>query len=77
MERKYLLRLDRFILAETRLPASPGQVWQASTTVEGIRTFFAQDGWIELRPVGAYEMAINPQAEPGTRHPIFPRCAAR
>jgi len=61
------LRPDRFILAETSVPASPEQVWQAWTTVEGIRTFFAPDGRIERRPFGAYEMYFNLQAEPGSR----------
>jgi uncharacterized protein YndB with AHSA1/START domain len=49
------------------VPASPEQVWEAWTTVDGVKSFFAPDGRIDLNPGGAYEMYFDPKAEPGQR----------
>jgi uncharacterized protein YndB with AHSA1/START domain len=42
-------------------------VRKAWTTPEGVRSFFAPECRIELRPGGAYKMYFNPSAEPGRR----------
>ena len=46
---------------------TPAEVWAAWTTTEGIRTFFAQDGRIEAKPDGAYEIWFFPDAPEGSR----------
>ena len=57
----------RQISKHVLVPASPAQVWDAWTTVEGTKTFFAPDARIDLRPGGAYEMYFDPKQEPGRR----------
>ena len=42
-------------------------VWQAWTTSEGIRSFFAPDARVEARVDGPFEIYINPLAPPGQR----------
>jgi uncharacterized protein YndB with AHSA1/START domain len=42
-------------------------VWLAWTTEAGVRTFFAPQCRIDLRPGGAYEMFFDSEAEPGQR----------
>jgi uncharacterized protein YndB with AHSA1/START domain len=43
------------------------KVFDAWTTDEGARTFFAPDSHIELKPGGAYELSFNPDEQPGDR----------
>jgi len=43
------------------------RVWNAWTTQDGIRTFFAPGCRVELKPLGAYEIYFDPSAEPGLR----------
>jgi uncharacterized protein YndB with AHSA1/START domain len=62
-----LFATERAIEAEIQVPAPPAEVWQAWTTSEGIRTFFAPDARVELRVDGPFEIFINPLAEPGQR----------
>lgn len=52
---------------EVLVEASPAQVYQAFTTLDGVRTFFAPGGKIELRPGGAYEIYFMPEAPAGSR----------
>lgn len=52
---------------ETMVTATPRQLWEAWTTVEGIRSFFAPDANIDPRPGGAFEIFFVPDAEPGFR----------
>ncbi len=47
--------------------ATPEQVWDAWTTREGITSFFAPDARIDARVDGAFEIYINPLAEPGLK----------
>lgn len=58
---------ERAIDKEVVVTASPEQVWNAWTTREGITSFFAPDAKIEPRVGGAFEVYINPFAEPGMK----------
>lgn len=58
---------ERAIDKEIVVAATPEQVWNAWTTREGITSFFAPDARIEARVGGAFEIYINPLAEPGLR----------
>ena len=55
---------ERSIDKEVVLTATPEQAWQAWTTRDGITSFFAPDAKIEPRVGGAFEVYINPYAEP-------------
>lgn len=59
--------IERAVDKEVIVTATPEQVWNAWTTREGITTFFAPDAKIEARVGGAFEIYINPLAEPGMR----------
>jgi uncharacterized protein YndB with AHSA1/START domain len=39
--------------------ATLGEVWQAWTTVEGIKRFFAPDARLDIRPHGKYEILFD------------------
>jgi uncharacterized protein YndB with AHSA1/START domain len=58
---------DRVIREEVIVNAGVDEVWDAWTTPEGIKTFFAPACNIELRVGGLYEIFFNPDAEPGLR----------
>lgn len=58
---------ERSIDKEIVLAATPEQAWAAWTTREGITSFFAPDARIEPRVGGAFEIYINPYAEPGLK----------
>jgi len=58
---------ERILHAEVEVGASRAEVWQAWTTVAGIRGFFAPAARIELRPLGAYEIFFGPSAPLGQR----------
>jgi len=58
---------ERSIDKEVVLVATPEQAWQAWTTREGITSFFAPDAKVEPRVGGAFEVYINPYAEPGLK----------
>jgi uncharacterized protein YndB with AHSA1/START domain len=49
------------------IPAEIQAVWQAWTTEEGARSFFAPQCRIDLRPGGAYEMYFDLEAPAGLR----------
>ena len=55
--------LHKEVVVKAPLPA----VWDAWTTTEGIKTFFAPDAHVEARPDGPFEIYINPYAEPGMK----------
>ncbi len=59
--------LEKSLKKETTVQAEIGEVWDAWTTVDGVKSFFAPDANIELRLGGPYEMYFNPNAPPGTR----------
>jgi uncharacterized protein YndB with AHSA1/START domain len=58
---------ERAIDREVLVPARVDAVWQAWTTSEGIKTFFAPDAHVDLRVDGPFEIFINPYAEPGMK----------
>ena len=47
--------------------AEPARVWQAFTTEEGARTFFAPSATIDLKTYGRYEMLFDLDAPEGSR----------
>jgi len=57
----------RMLTAEFEVNAPIEKVWQAWTTPEGIKTFFAPDCKVDLRVDGAYEIYFFPEAKPGKR----------
>ncbi|MBN2564599.1 MAG: SRPBCC domain-containing protein [Candidatus Eisenbacteria bacterium] len=58
---------ERVINGEVMVDAPLSEVWNAWTTEEGIKSFFAPACNIELRVGGAYEMFFLPDGEPGKR----------
>ena len=58
---------ERAIRKEVIVKAPLEAVWNAWTTSEGIKTFFAPDARVEARPGGPFEIYINPYAAPGLR----------
>ena len=58
---------ERSIDKEVVVAATAEQAWTAWTTREGITSFFAPDARIEPRVGGAFEVYINPFAEPGLK----------
>lgn len=58
---------ERAVTAEAVVSASLDEVWQAWTTEEGVKSFFAPACKVELEIFGAYEMFFNPMAEEGNR----------
>jgi uncharacterized protein YndB with AHSA1/START domain len=49
------------------IPANVSEVYNAWTTVEGIRSFFAPDANIKLEIMGPYEIIFLPDNPPGSR----------
>lgn len=60
MENPLTLQFEKII------PAPLESVWQAWTTEAGVRTFFAPQCAIDLRPGGRYEMYFDLEAPPGS-----------
>jgi len=58
---------ERYVDKEVRVKAPVDAVWQAWTTSEGIKSFFAPDARVEARVDGPFEVYINPLAPPGQR----------
>lgn len=59
--------MSRAICKSVEVPASAEEVWQAWTTVPGVRGFFAPEARIECREGGAYELYFMPEAPAGSR----------
>lgn len=59
--------LDKVLKKEIVVNTSRSEVWQAFTTEEGARTFFAPDCKIELWIGGKYEIYFSPEKEKGFR----------
>ena len=57
----------RKIIADVIVPADLRQVWEAWTTEEGTKTFFAPDCKIDLVSGGAYEMYFVLSSPKGLR----------
>lgn len=58
---------ERAIDKEVIIKASLEQAWQSWTTREGIVAFFAPDARIEPRVGGAFQIYMDPGAEPGAK----------
>ncbi len=56
---------EQLIADQVRVPAALDEVWEAWTTEEGARGFFAPACRINLQPGGAYEMLFDLEAKPG------------
>jgi len=61
------LESERAVTADVVVNAGIDAVWEAWTTEEGIKTFFAPACKVELRVLGTYDIYFNPQAPPGQR----------
>jgi uncharacterized protein YndB with AHSA1/START domain len=58
---------ERAINERVVVKAKLDDVWQAWTTSEGIKTFFAPDAKVEARVDGPFQIYMNPFAEPGMK----------
>ncbi len=58
---------ERAVTAEAVVKAPVADVWNAWTTEDGIKSFFAPASKIDLRVSGAYEMYFDPEAPAGQR----------
>ena len=58
---------EKSIYVEVTVPANPEEVWNAWTTEEGIKSFFAPECNIELKVGGAYELLFDLEAESGSQ----------
>lgn len=56
---------DRVIQGHVEVRAVLEAVWSAWTTESGAKTFFAPEYSLDPRPMGAYEMYFDLEAEPG------------
>lgn len=59
--------MARTLRQEATVAAAPAAVWEAWTTDAGVRTFFAPDSHVELRPGGPYELYFMTDAPAGQR----------
>src|SRR5512141_1558635 len=57
----------RRIEKDVTVRAARSTVWHAWTTVDGVKTFFAEDAKIELTPGGPYEIYFGLNEPPGSR----------
>jgi uncharacterized protein YndB with AHSA1/START domain len=58
---------ERAIVESITVKANLNDVWNAWTTTEGIKSFFAPDAKIEAKPGGAFHVYINPLAPAGMK----------
>ena len=58
---------QRVLTTEVIVPAKVEDVWAAWTTPQGIATFFAPQGSVDLRVDGIYSIYFNPEGKPGER----------
>jgi uncharacterized protein YndB with AHSA1/START domain len=57
--------IERSVCGEVLVPAPIADVWEAWTTESGIKSFFAPECHVDLRPDGAYEILFDLSAPPG------------
>jgi uncharacterized protein YndB with AHSA1/START domain len=55
----------RVLEKQATVTASPAEVWQAWTTVEGLKSFFCPDARVDLQVGGAYEPLFLLDQPPG------------
>ncbi len=58
---------ERSLDKQVEIAATLDQAWDAWTTREGITSFFAPDAKVEPRVGGAFQIYIDPLAEPGAK----------
>ena len=58
---------ERAIVKEVVVKATPEAVWQAWTTDEGVKSFFAPGARIEAKSMGLFEIHMNPYAPDGMK----------
>ena len=58
---------DRVLRADLTVKAPVAEVWNAWTTDDGIASFFAPRGRVDLRVDGTYDVWFNPGGGPGER----------
>ena len=58
---------ERALSKQVTVKAPVDAVWNAWTTTEGVKSFFAPDARIEARPDGPFEVYMNPYAQPGMK----------
>mgnify|MGYP001044244682 CR=1 FL=1 len=58
---------ERAIIGRVSVDTDIQQAWEAWTTKEGVKSFFAPDCRIDLRPGGAYEIYFSPSSPAGLR----------
>lgn len=61
------MEIPKSLVFEGEINAPVSEVWQAWTTEDGVKTFFAPDCHIDLRVGGAYEMYFDLEAGAGDR----------
>lgn len=63
----WVVAQERAIVKQVVVKAPVEAVWNAWTTTEGIKSFFAPDARVDARPDGPFEIYMNPYAEPGMK----------
>ena len=58
---------ERALHKEAVVKAPIAEVWNAWTTTDGVKTFFAPDANVDARPDGPFQIYMNPYAEPGMK----------
>jgi uncharacterized protein YndB with AHSA1/START domain len=58
---------ERALTKHVTVKAPVEAVWNAWTTTEGVKSFFAPDARVEARPDGPFEIYMNPYAQPGMK----------
>jgi uncharacterized protein YndB with AHSA1/START domain len=59
--------IDRILVKDVTVKASRAEVWNAWTTVEGVKTFFAPGAKIDAVAGGPYEIYFRPEGPEGLR----------
>ena len=59
--------VERAVHKEVVVSAPLDEVWNAWTTRDGVRTFFAPDANVDARSGGPFEIFFNPYAQPGQK----------
>lgn len=63
----YVMAAERVLEKSVVIEATLDQVWDSWTTRDGIVSFFAPDAKIEPRVGGAFQIYMDPTAEPGMK----------
>lgn len=62
-----LFAAEKAIVVEVIVKAPIDDVWQAWTTTDGVKSFFAPDAHVQLQVDGPFEIFFNPYAKPGEK----------